>query len=145
MAAYACDYAMGNWLSGGTAQLRRGGSEHSSALSLGGGVGSAGGRGAAGELAPVGAFVLGPGSAGGKHGGGGRGDAGGAQPLVFGPGRAVGARPDGRPLAECGVGAHRGAWWRRQAGQASCPRSGEGRLPAGWPCGQGGPKISWRW
>src|SRR3954453_22119730 len=120
----------------------------SSALSLGFCVGGAGrwrGGGAAGELAPVGAFVVGSGSAGGEDGGGGGGDAGGEQPLVFGPGRAVGAGPDGRPRAERGVGAHRGAWERRQAGQASCPRWGEGRSPAGWPCGQGAPRISCHW
>src|SRR4051795_13373384 len=105
------------------------------AVALGGGVGGAGrwrGGRAAGELAPVGAFVVGPGSAGGEHGGGGGGDAGGEQPLVFGPGRAVGARAGRRTACRgvVGVGAHRGAWERRQAGQASCPRRGEGRLPA---------------
>src|SRR3954464_10943524 len=125
-----------------------GGSERSAPAALGFCVGGAGrwrGRRATGELAPVGAFVVGSGSAGGEHGGGGRGDAGGEQPLGFGPGRAVGARPEGRPPAEGGVAAHRGAWWRRQGGQASCPRGGEGRSPAGWPCGQGGPRISCHW
>src|SRR5947208_16472760 len=91
-----------------------------------GGTGRRRGRRATGQLAPVGAFVVGPGSAGGKYGGGGRGDAGGEQPLVLGPGRAAGARPDVRPLGEGGVGAQRGAWWRRQAGLASWARRGAG-------------------
>src|SRR3954447_15814549 len=105
------NYAMGNWLSGGTAQLRRGGSEHSSALALGGGVGGAGGGSggcAVGELAPVGAFVVGSGSADGEYGGGGGVNAGGAQPLVLGPGRAVGAGAGWHTRAGCvlGRGAH---------------------------------------
>src|SRR4051794_41895296 len=92
-----------------------------------GGTGRRRGRRATGQLAPVGAFVVGPGSAGGKHGGGGRGDAGGEQPLVFGPGGAAGARPDGGPLAGGGGGAHRGAWEGREAGGApGTPRGGGG-------------------
>src|SRR3954470_18214755 len=131
-------------------QLRRGGWEHSSALALGCCVGVAGGgssRRAAGELAPVGAFVVGSESAGGEHGGGGGVDAGDEESLVLGPGGAVGVGAGGRPLVGCvlGGGAHRVAWEVRQAGQASWPRSGEERWPAGWPCGQGVPRISCHW
>src|SRR4051794_8779718 len=93
-------------------QLRRGGSERSSALSLGGGVGGAGGGGGGGvvgELAPVGAFVVGLGLAGGEDGGGGGVDAGGEESLVLGPGGAVDARAGRCPAGGwvLGGGAHR--------------------------------------
>src|SRR3954447_24382110 len=69
------------------------------ALALGGGVGGAGGGGgrdAVGVCAPVGGFVVGWGVAGGEDGGGGGVDAGGEQPLVLGPGGAVGGAPGRR-------------------------------------------------
>jgi hypothetical protein len=106
----------------------------SSALLLGGGVGGAGGgcgRGAVGELAPVGAFVVGSGLAGGKDGGSSGVDAGGEQALVLGPGGAVRAWADRRPARGSVLGGHGVAWEVRQAGQARWPRSGEGRSPAG--------------
>src|SRR4051794_9118278 len=104
-----------------------------------GGAGGGSGRRAVGELAPVGAFVVGSESAGGEYGGGGGVDAGGEESLVLGPGGTVGVGTGGRPLVGCvlGGGAHRVAWEVRQAGAGRSPRRGGGGAPAGWAGGRG--------
>src|SRR4051794_5095813 len=107
-------------------------STSTSALSLGGGVGCAGGGSggcAVGELAPVGAFVVGSGVAGGEDGCGGGVDAGGEQSLVLGPGGAVGGWAGRRPRGggATDLGGHWGARAARQAGAGRGPGAGGGR------------------